>query len=133
MAGGIGGVLITKLGGFLFDTYRFSGISQSWVSAKANGLGAYVDKIRSMDILSKYGDKINLDAIDLASISKESANQLRNVDAAAFEALLKIQKPLVLAEMTTSYTIMFAICAVAYLIAWSVMKLLVPKMKLVEI
>ena len=55
MAGGLGGVLLTKLGGALFDHY---------------------------------------------------------------EALGHIQ---------TGYTIMFAICAVAYLIAWSVMKALVPK------
>ena len=32
-----------------------------------------------------------------------------------------------LGHIQTGYTIMFAICAVAYLIAWSVMKTLVPK------
>jgi len=57
MAGGIGGVLISKLGGALFDHY--------------NALG----------------------------------------------------------HIQTGYTIMFAICAVAYLIAWFVMKALVPKYK----
>jgi ACS family hexuronate transporter-like MFS transporter len=57
MAGGIGGVLITKAGGALFDHYK--------------GLG----------------------------------------------------------HIETGYTIMFAFCAVAYLIAWSVMKSLVPKYK----
>lgn len=55
MAGGIGGVLISKLGGWLFDYYK--------------GLG----------------------------------------------------------HIETGYTIMFTICAVAYLIAWGVMKILVPK------
>ena len=55
MAGGMGGVLVSKLGGYLFDYY--------------DGLG----------------------------------------------------------HIQTGYTIMFVICAVAYLIAWSVMKLLVPK------
>jgi len=55
MAGGIGGVLVTKLGGALFDYYE--------------GLG----------------------------------------------------------HIQTGYTIMFVICAVAYLIAWGVMKILVPK------
>ena len=55
MAGGLGGVLVSKLGGALFDYY--------------DGLG----------------------------------------------------------HIQTGYTIMFAICAVAYLIAWSVMKTLVPK------
>jgi ACS family hexuronate transporter-like MFS transporter len=46
-----------------------------------------------------------------------------------FDQLLQLQKPLVATEMNTSYTIMFAICAVAYLIAWTVMKSLVPKYK----
>ncbi len=57
MAGGIGGVIISKLGGALFDHYQALG------------------------------------------------------------------------HIQTGYTIMFAICAVAYLIAWSVMKWLVPKYK----
>jgi ACS family hexuronate transporter-like MFS transporter len=59
MAGGFGGVLITKLGGALFDHYKALG------------------------------------------------------------------------HIETGYTIMFAICAVAYLIAWSVMKALVPKYKII--
>jgi ACS family hexuronate transporter-like MFS transporter len=55
MAGGLGGVIITKLGGFLFDHYKALG------------------------------------------------------------------------NIETGYTIMFAICAVAYIVAWFVMKTLVPK------
>jgi ACS family hexuronate transporter-like MFS transporter len=55
MAGGLGGVLVTKLGGYLFDYYE--------------GLG----------------------------------------------------------HIQTGYTIMFVICALAYLVAWAVMKTLVPK------
>jgi len=61
MAGGMGGVLITKLGGYIFDHYQ---------------------------------------AVD---------------------------------NIEMGYTIMFAICAVMYVIAWSIMKMLVPKMKMVEI
>jgi ACS family hexuronate transporter-like MFS transporter len=61
MAGGLGGVVLTKLGGALFDHYKALG------------------------------------------------------------------------HIETGYTIMFAICAVAYLLAWTVMKSLVPKMKLVEV
>ena len=60
MAGGIGGVIITKTGGALFDHYKELG------------------------------------------------------------------------HIETGYTIMFAFCAVAYLIAWLIMKSLVPKHKLVE-
>jgi len=60
MAGGLGGVLITKLGGWLFDYYGSQG------------------------------------------------------------------------QLQTGYTIMFAICALAYLVAWSVMKTLVPKYKVIK-
>ena len=61
MAGGIGGVLMTKLGGYLFDKYKALG------------------------------------------------------------------------HIETGYTIMFAICAVSYIVAWCVMKALVPKMKAVNV
>jgi ACS family hexuronate transporter-like MFS transporter len=61
MAGGFGGVIMNKLGGYLFDKYKALG------------------------------------------------------------------------HIETGYTIMFTICALAYLVAWIVMKALVPKMKEVEI
>ncbi len=38
-----------------------------------------------------------------------------------------------LGHIQTGYTIMFAICALAYLVAWSIMKALVPRMKIVNI
>lgn len=61
MAGGIGGVLITKIGGYLFDSYKAVG------------------------------------------------------------------------HIATGYTIMFSFCAIAYVLAWIIMKVLVPKYKLVEL
>ena len=66
---------------------------------------------------------------ELGAIPKEVVDQLTAVDPTLFDKLLHLQKPLVLAEMTTSYSIMFAICGVAYLIAWLVMNSLVPKYK----
>jgi ACS family hexuronate transporter-like MFS transporter len=131
MAGGIGGVLVSKVGGWLFDSYKAAGIAESWVAAKANGLGEYLSRIQTLKLSTKYGDPVSLDKIDLAGLSKEVAEQLKNIDATAFNQLLQIQKPLVHSQMTTSYTIMFAFCAVAYLIAWFVMKSLVPKYKVI--
>lgn len=61
MMGGLGGVVMTKLGGYLFDKYKALG------------------------------------------------------------------------HIETGYTIMFSICALAYIVAWVVMKSLVPKMKVVDI
>lgn len=132
MAGGIGGVIVSKVGGWLFDSYKAAGIAESWVAAKTADLGAYVDKIRGMNLVTKIGDKVNLDKIDLSGLSKEVTEQLKSVDAAAFDQLLQLQKPLVQSQMSVSYTIMFAFCAIAYLIAWAVMKSLVPKYKVIE-
>jgi len=61
MAGGLGGVVTSKLGGFLFDKYKALG------------------------------------------------------------------------SIETGYTIMFTICGLAYLVAWGIMKMLVPKMKAVRV
>ncbi|HEY3389107.1 MAG TPA: hypothetical protein VGK38_06010, partial [Prolixibacteraceae bacterium] len=60
------------------------------------------------------------------------AQQIQAVDPASFTLLKSIQTPIVLSHMTTAYTIVFVFCAVAYLIAWGVMHLLVPKFKKIE-
>ena len=129
MAGGIGGVLITKVGGFIFDTYANKGISESFAKFNEMGNNAFVSQITSLDLASKYGDKVNLNIMALNKLPVEVAERLKAIDLSLFNQLLEIQKPLVQSNMTVAYTIMFAFCAVAYLIAWSVMKLLVPKYK----
>jgi ACS family hexuronate transporter-like MFS transporter len=129
MAGGIGGVVVTKIGGWLFDAYTSAGIAKAWVEARAAGLGEFVDRIQAMTLITKHGDKVDLQVKAINSISKDVVEQIKNVDPAQFDKFLQIQKPLVQAEMTTAYTIMFAICAVSYLIAWLIMKSLVPKYK----
>lgn len=129
MAGGLGGVVMSKLGGWLFDSYKYAGIAKSWVEARAAGLGDYLSRIQSLKLLNKKGELISLDKIEMRSLPKEVAEQLQSIDAGLYDKLLQLQKPLVAAEMNTSYTIMFAICAVAYLVAWLVMKFLVPKYK----
>ncbi|MBO9562399.1 MAG: MFS transporter [Niastella sp.] len=129
MAGGLGGVLVTKIGGWLFDAYTATGITRSWADAKAAGLGEFVDKVQAMNLLTKAGDKVNIQAKALSNISKDVVEQIKAIDPAAFDKFLQIQKPLVQAEMTTAYTIMFTICALAYLFAWIIMKSLVPKYK----
>ncbi|MES2653179.1 MAG: MFS transporter [Bacteroidota bacterium] len=129
MAGGIGGVLVTKMGGWIFDSYAHKGISESFAKFNEMGNTGFVSQITSMDLASKYGDKVNLNVMALSKLPAEVADKLKAVDASLFTQLLEIQKPLVQSNMTVAYTIMFAFCAVAYLIAWAVMKSLVPKYK----
>jgi len=129
MAGGLGGVLITKIGGWIFDSYAHKGISESFAKFSEMGNSAFINQIRTMELTSKYGDKINLNIMALSKLPAETADQLKAVDPALFSQLLELQKPLVQSNMTVGYTLLFAFCAVAYLLAWVVMKSLVPKYK----
>ena len=85
-----------------------------------------------MELVNKHGDVINLDKVELGGLPSEVMTQIQSIDPASFELLKSIQAPVVQANMTTAYTIVFAFCALAYLIAWGVMHLLVPKFKKIE-
>jgi len=132
MAGGLGGIVVTKCAGWIFDGYRFSGIASSWVAARTAELGAYIEQIRSLQLVNKHGDVINLDNVELGSLPTEIIHQLQTIDPSAFDSLKAIQSGIVQGNMTTAYTIVFAFCALAYLIAWGVMHLLVPRFKKIE-
>lgn len=129
MAGGLGGVLITKVGGWIFDSYIQKGIAESFSKFSASGNSKFIDQILGSNLVSKYGDKVDLNLMALSKVPTEVADKLKAIDPALFSQLLELQKPLVQSNLNTGYTIMFAFCAVAYLIAWTVMKLLVPKYK----
>jgi ACS family hexuronate transporter-like MFS transporter len=133
MAGGIGGIVITKISGWLFDGYRSAGIARSWVEAQAANLGGYLEKIKSMTLMNKHNDIINLDKIELGSLPSEVIQQLQSVDPGLFEQLRSLQAPIVQGRMTIAYTMVFAFCALAYLIAWAVMHFLVPKFRKIDI
>lgn len=133
MAGGFGGIVVTKIAGWIFDGYRSAGIAKSWVAAQGANLGDFLEKIKSMTLQNKHGDVINIDKVELGSLPSEVAQQIQSVDPLLFEQLKELQHPMVLGNMTTAYTIVFAFCALAYLIAWAVMHFLVPKFKKIDI
>jgi ACS family hexuronate transporter-like MFS transporter len=132
MFGGLGGILVTKSGGWLFDAYRQAGIAKTWAEAKTGTLGEYLDQILSLHLSNKHGSVIDLNKVELGSLPKEVVTQLQSINIDAFVQLKQLQTRLVLSEMTTSYAIMFGVCALAYVIAWSVMKMLVPRFKKIE-
>jgi ACS family hexuronate transporter-like MFS transporter len=129
MAGGLGGILITKVSGWLFDAYRFGGIAMTWVEAQAVDLGEYVSKIQALELVNNNGDIINLNKVELGSIAPELIERLQEIDPLSFEKLEALQSHIVHSQMTIAYSLIFAFCALAYLLAWSVMKMLVPKFK----
>lgn len=132
MFGALGGILVSKSAGALFDSYRAAGIAKSWVEAKAAGLGDYVAQIQGMSLLDKHKQLVDINKVDLGSVAKEVVAQLQEVNAASFDKLNALQAPIVQSSVSISYAIMFGICAFAYLIAWLIMHSLVPKMKRVE-
>jgi ACS family hexuronate transporter-like MFS transporter len=129
MAGGLGGIVINKAAGWIFDAYRSAGIARSWVEAQASDLGAYVAKIKAMTLQNSHGDFINLDKVEINNLPKNIAHQLESIDPTQFSQLKSLQAGLVQGEMTIAYTYVFVYCAIAYVLAWMIMKTLVPKFR----
>ena len=101
--------------------------------AQAAHLGDFTANIRSLHLVNKHGDLINLDKVELGGLPAEVAKQIQVIDPVSFNLLKSIQYPLVQHHMTTAYTLVFIFCALAYLIAWVVMQTLVPKFKKIEL
>jgi ACS family hexuronate transporter-like MFS transporter len=133
MAGGIGGIVVNKSSGWIFDGFREAGIAKSWIEAQAQNMSDFVEKIRSLNLVNKYNDIIDLDKVALGNLPAEVIQKLQAIDPAMFEKLKDLQQPIVQSNMTTAYTIVFVFCALAYLLAWAVMHYMVPKMKKVDI
>jgi ACS family hexuronate transporter-like MFS transporter len=133
MFGALGGILVSKSAGALFDSYKYAGIAKSWVEAKAAGLADYVSGIQAMELKDKCGHLADLNKIELRSLGKEMAAQLQTIDTVAFEKLKTLQGPIVQDSLSSGYLIMFIICGLAYVLAWLIIHFLVPKMKRIEL
>ncbi len=99
-AGGLGGVLVQLLAGGLEDKYRIKGVMEA---AKA-GLVKATDTIPL--------DKVKMDNLKSVLIDSNMLTEARHF---------------ISSNVSVAYGIMFTVCALAYLSAWSMMKLLVPK------
>jgi len=87
-----------------------------------------VQKVQSLHLLNKDGKYIDLNHVSLIDLSKDSSKKIIAVIGQSdWDTLFAIQKATVQPELGNAYMIMFAVCALSYLIAWSMMKLLVPK------
>ncbi len=133
MAGGVGGIIITKVAGWVFDGYRRSGIATSWIEAQTANLGGYLEKIKALTLKNNHGDIIDLNKVEINSLPAEVVEKIQALDPAMFEKLKDLQIPIVQGNMTTAYTLVFVFCALAYLIAWIVMHFLVPKFRKIEL
>ena len=132
MFGGLGGILVNKSGGWLFDSYRYAGIARTWAEARAGALGDYLNQILALKLANQHHTPIDLNSVELGSLPNEVVSRLQAISPDSFAQLKQLQTTLVQAEMRTAYGIMFAVCALAYLVAWTVMKLLVPRYRKIE-
>lgn len=98
-------------------------------SGKAQGMGEYVENIRSMTLVNARGYTIDLNTVEINNLSKDVAERLQAIDPAMFSQLKALQGPIVQSQMTEAYAMVFGFCAIAYLLAWGIMKSLVPKFK----
>jgi ACS family hexuronate transporter-like MFS transporter len=133
MAGGLGGVVVSKVGGWLFDSYKLKAVNATWSSATSTGFSDYLNKVVSLNVTDKKGILVNVAQKDWSNLTKDIQAKLQAVDPSQYELFIHIQKEAVRGSLTTAYSMMFAFCAVAYLIAWSIMKSLVPKEKIINL
>ena len=133
MAGGIGGVVISKVGGWLFDAYKLKGIHKAINKANEVGLSPFLQKVNSLHSLDAKGGAINIVEKDWSHLADKLVMPIKAIDPVQFEQFSMLQKQLIQQEMFTAYSFMFAYCAIAYLLAWRIMKWLVPKEKIINL
>ncbi|MFD2742767.1 MULTISPECIES: MFS transporter [Sphingobacterium] len=110
LAGGIGAFLINKASGMLFDYSE-----RHWSTINGTSLQEAFPQFQNTET-----EKIFLEQHGVISI-EEFLGQLASTGNAVSNGI------------NTGYLIIFSFCAVAYLLAWVVMKTLVPRMKQVEL
>jgi ACS family hexuronate transporter-like MFS transporter len=76
MAGGFGGVIISKIGGWLFDGYKITGIKDSFVKATEAGLGNFITQIKDLKLLDKQGGLIDLAKKEIYSLPADVQTKL---------------------------------------------------------
>ena len=132
MAGGIGGILINKIGGWVFDAYRETGIADFWEQVKGTDLAGIAEKVKNTEVVNRHGNIISLNLKEIGDLPNEALMHLQSSASLSTEQLnqlIAFQKDIVQGHMSISYGIMFFYCAVAYILARIIMKTLVPKYK----
>jgi len=99
-AGGLGGVLMQLLAGGLEDHFRIKGVLEA---SKAG--------------LIKATESIHLETVKMDNLK----------DVLIDPKMIEQARHFISSNVSVSYGIMFTICAFSYLIAWTLMKVLVPK------
>ena len=133
MAGGMGGVVVSKMGGWLFDTYKVQGIQKAVNVAAEKGLSDFLQKTNTLNVLDANGIPLKISEKEWSNLSDQTIQSIQNINLQNFQDFYSIQKQIIQEEMAVAYGYMFVFCAIAYLLAWRIMKWLVPKEKLINL
>ena len=104
------------------------GASSFWIPVFFIGIGASAHQAWSANIFTTVSDMFPKKAVGSVIGIGGMAGGLGGVAVSKIGGAL-FDHYKALGHIQTGYTIMFAVCAVAYLVAWSVIKALVPKYK----
>jgi hypothetical protein len=133
MAGGMGGVVVSKMGGWLFDAYKVQGIQKAVNLAAEKGLTDFLQKTNALNVLDANGIPLTISEKEWSHLSDQTIQSIQNINLQNFQAFYAIQKQIIQEEMAVAYGYMFVFCAIAYLLAWRIMKWLVPREKLINL
>ncbi len=126
MAGGIGSYLINKGAGTLFDKFAGTFIYP----------GSEKPVVISIEKISEAIDKIGnpaISALERGATSNETTHlMLEKINEIGGTVIEEPMSMFGYDGKPAAYMIIFCICAVAYLVAWCIMKTLVPKYKPIE-
>nr|WP_225551842.1 MFS transporter [Sphingobacterium bovistauri] len=103
-----------------------------WVPVILIGIGASAHQAWSANIFTTVSDMFPKSTVASVTGIGGMAGGIGGVVMSKLGGYL-FDKYDTLGNIQTGYTIMFSICAVAYIVAWFIMKALVPKMKVVEL
>ena len=127
-AGRMKAMFIIALFPLLVLSAQYLGQFSYWFAILMIGIGASAHQAWSANIFTTVGDMFPKKAVATVVGIGGMAGGIGSVFIQKLGGFL-FDHYQALGHIQTGYTIMFVICALAYLVAWCVMKLLVPKFK----
>lgn len=107
MAGGMGGVFVSKIGGWLFDAHKLNGIHQAVIMASEKGLTLYLQKVDTFNSIDAKGVAIKISEKEWSHLPDKILQPIQTLDPLHFEQFSVLQKQIIQQEMSTAYGYMF--------------------------
>lgn len=92
-----------------------------------------MQKTNALNVLDANGIPLKISEKEWSNLSDQTIQSIQNINLQNFQDFYSIQKQIIQEEMAVAYGYMFVFCAIAYLLAWRIMKWLVPREKLISL